>query len=199
MKLIEKLPQDRYASAATVADELVALTAVRVRGSPRGIVARALREAGFTKTVAPMGDVTEAVPPPLRPVYLGFAAILAVGAAAGATLEIRDVVREHGSAHAGEAPLQLLPREGGALRVLATPWADVFIDGQHIDTTPFALPVPLAPGRHFVAFTHPDAPSEHRTIDIVPGETTLLDVTMNVRTASPRDAAAPRDGGAHGS
>jgi serine/threonine-protein kinase len=57
----------------------------------------------------------------------------------------------------------------------------VVIDGQKVETTPFARPIPLSAGTHYVRLEHPQAPAERRTIDLAPGETVLLDVTMRVR------------------
>jgi hypothetical protein len=56
----------------------------------------------------------------------------------------------------------------------------VFIDGQKVETTPFAHPIALAAGTHYVRFEHPNAPVERRTIQIVAGETLLLDVEMQL-------------------
>jgi serine/threonine-protein kinase len=197
MRLLEKLPVDRYASAAAVALELEELSAVRVRGSPRGVVARALRDAGFTKTAAPAGDVTEAADPPLRPIYLGFVAILGIGAAMGVAIQLADP-QDREAARAGAAPLELAPPGHASLRVLATPWADVWIDGQKVETTPFARAIPLSPGRHFVTLTHPNAPSEQRTLKLAVGEEQLLDVTMRLRAPAPGDAAMARVDASHG-
>jgi len=197
MRLLEKLPADRYASAGAVADELEELSSLRVRGSPRGVVARALRDAGFAKTLAPAGDVTEAAPPPLRPVYLGFTAILTLAITAGLAIQLTDQgTRE--AAHAGEAPLPLVPLGHGSLRVLASPWAEVAIDGQVVETTPFARAIALAPGTHFVTLRHPDAPEEQRVIRVAPGETQLLDVTMRLRSARGGDAAMARGDASRG-
>ena len=188
MRLLEKLPADRYATAGAVADELEELSQLRVRGSPRGVVARVLREAGFSKTQAPSGEVTEAGEPPLRPVYLGYAAILVVAACLAIGIEVADEGAREAS-HAGEAPLELNPPNQAKLRVLATPWAEVEVDGQHVDTTPFARAIPLAPGTHFVTLTHPDAPAEQRAIKLAAGEIRTLDVTMSLRTTAASDAA----------
>ena len=51
------------------------------------------------------------------------------------------------ASHAGEAPLELLPKGNASLRVLVSPWAYVAIDGEHVETTPFARAIPLSPGR----------------------------------------------------
>jgi len=188
MRLLEKLPADRYGSAGAVALELEEFFASRVRGSPRGVIVRVLRDAGFSKAVAPQGEVTEAVEPPLRPIYLGFAAILAVGVASGALVQWSDRdARE--ALHAGEAPLELVPRGNASLRVLATPWAHVAIDGQHVETTPFARAIPLSPGTHFVTLTHPDAPAEQRVIKVAPGESMQLDVAMKLSAGRPQPSS----------
>ena len=77
--------------------------------------------------------------------------------------------------------LELVPEHAGGLRVVATPWAHVRVDGQLVETTPFARAIPLAAGKHFVTLTHPDAPSAvEREIEIVAGETVTLDVVMNL-------------------
>jgi hypothetical protein len=179
MRLLEKLPTDRYASANALAEELEEVVAVRVRGSPRGVLARALREAGFGHAQAPSGEVTEAVEPPLRPIYFGFAAVLVLGTTFGAVLQLADEGTREAS-HAGEAPLELVPKGSATLRVLATPWADVAIDGEHVDTTPFARAIPLAPGTHFVTLTHPSTSPEQRELKLAPGEARLLEVTMRM-------------------
>jgi len=44
-----------------------------------------------------------------------------------------------------------------------------------------------------VRLEHPNAPVERRTVELTPGETRLLDVTLHVSTE--RDAAARRHGG----
>ncbi len=48
-----------------------------------------------------------------------------------------------------DAPLLSLAGvdEPGYIRVLARPWAEVYIDGEHIDTTPIGKPIAVAPGR----------------------------------------------------
>src|SRR5690606_36507223 len=79
------------------------------------------------------------------------------------------------------------PQRMAHLRVVATPWAHVSVDGQHVATTPFAHPIPLEAGVHYVRLEHPNAPVERRTIELVAGETVLLDVKMDI---APEAAAA---------
>jgi len=67
------------------------------------------------------------------------------------------------------------------LRVVATPWAHVVVDGVHRETTPFAEPIRLAPGRHLVRLEHPSAPAEERVVEGVSGQALMLDVRMSVQ------------------
>jgi eukaryotic-like serine/threonine-protein kinase len=83
--------------------------------------------------------------------------------------------------------LELLPPGRSFLRVVAHPWAHVIVDGQEVEITPFARPIPLSAGSHYVRLEHPNAPVERRTIELTPGETLLLDVTLKVSaSASPQ-------------
>ena len=92
--------------------------------------------------------------------------------------------------------LELLPEGRAFLRVVAHPWAHVIVDGQEVEITPFARPIPLTPGSHYVRLEHPNAPVERRTIELTPGETRLLDVTLKVSSPS---ASASGAGAAAGS
>jgi serine/threonine-protein kinase len=83
---------------------------------------------------------------------------------------------------AGDRPLELTPSSPGFLRVLATPWAEVWVDGQRIDVTPFARAIPLPPGTHYVVLKHPNAPPEKRQVAIVAGDTLTIDVSMSLDT-----------------
>jgi eukaryotic-like serine/threonine-protein kinase len=71
-------------------------------------------------------------------------------------------------------------RERGELLVVAQPWADVFVDGQKLETTPFAAPLELGAGVHHVRLEHPAAPAERREIELSPGERIVLNVTLRL-------------------
>jgi serine/threonine-protein kinase len=66
------------------------------------------------------------------------------------------------------------------LRVLAEPWAEIHIDGKLVDVTPVGRPIQVSPGRHVVLFKHPNAPDERRSVEIIAGQTIVLDVQMQV-------------------
>ncbi len=189
MRCLEKLPADRFASANEVADGLELFVRTRAKDTPSRIVVRTLVTAGLIEGEASTDRWAVEKPlPGIAGALLGFAAIaLAFGVAGGAVqASARDA---RAAAQAGSKPLELLPAEAGSLRVVASPWAEVAVDGQRIDTTPMARPIPLPAGPHFVMLTHPDAPPEKRSVTIASGETISLEVMMKLRT-SENDAGA---------
>lgn len=100
--------------------------------------------------------------------------------------------------HVG-APLPAVVREGeaaaraGQLQLLADPWAEVYIDGQWVDTTPFARPLNLRPGRRFIELRNPHYQPLRQVIDIAPGQLQALHLTMP--ELAPRLQAVPAAGG----
>ena len=109
----------------------------------------------------------------------GFAIQLLSGKAVGTAV----------AAQAGRR-LELLPNGRAFLRVVAHPWAHVIVDGQEVEITPFARPIPLSAGSHYVRLEHPNAPIERRTVELTPGETLLLDVTLKVTAPKVSASAA---------
>ena len=178
MRLLEKSPNERYASATAVHERLSRELRALTNADPAAVIRAALSEGGFVPSdrrgPAPVA-VTRRRETRLSRVLLGQGAVLVLFI--GSVLAI-----EGGFAHAagdpGDRPLELMPDQAGGLRVLATPWAYVKVDGQEVETTPFARPIPLAPGTHYITLVHPDALPVEREVQILPNETTILDVTM---------------------
>jgi hypothetical protein len=200
---LQKLPAHRYQTAGELAQALDAALA-ELGADPRSALLSALSEAGLEVKGAPAKAKTEAKRPnaqtlPRVALVLGcFAVLLASG---GFVIEL--LARRSGRADAEPGSggrLELVPKTPGYLRVVVQPWANVIVDGEAFDTTPFARPIPLTPGTHYVRLEHPQAPPERRTIELVAGETILLDVTMKIRRppgfaagASAPSSAAPAD------
>jgi serine/threonine-protein kinase len=89
----------------------------------------------------------------------------------------------HVSRLGAPAPAVLVGNEAdaptGMLRVLADPWAEVYIDGQLAEVTPFAKPLRLAEGEHLVELKNPYYAPESRVVRIVPGTTRTVRVTLS--------------------
>ena len=73
------------------------------------------------------------------------------------------------------------PREIGFLKVIVDPWAEVWIDGRHLDTTPFAKPLALPAGTHELALRNPSYVPIARTITVEKGRTQTLRLALDRR------------------
>ena len=186
-RLLARHPEDRFARADDVATRLERFVEEGAGEPPERVVLRALIEAGLVPGELPPAPPRPKRVAPRRPLRVG-----AVGVAAVVLGVVLIALLSHGAARGrpGEAVrgLELAPKNGGTLRIVAAPWAEVSIDGQPFDTTPIGRPVPLAAGTHLVRYAHPNALPETRTVTIAPGDTASLEVTMHVTDG---DAAAP--------
>jgi serine/threonine-protein kinase len=202
-RCLQKLPAHRYQTAGELGQALDAAL-LELGMQPRAALLTALHEGGMEVRGAPSKSKAEIVRPnaqglPRVALVLGcFAVLMASG---GFVIEL--LARRSGRADVepgNSGRLELVPTTPGYLRVVVQPWATVIVDGEAFDTTPFARPIPLTPGTHYVRLEHPQAPTERRTIELVAGETVLIDVTMKVRRPpgltdgeSSAPSAAPAD------
>lgn len=77
----------------------------------------------------------------------------------------------------GKSTRVSVPLPNGTLSVNASPWAEVFVDGRSIGTTPLGS-IPLAVGSHELVARHPQLGEKRRTI--VVGARTPLRVSMDL-------------------
>ncbi|MBI5509837.1 MAG: protein kinase [Deltaproteobacteria bacterium] len=71
-----------------------------------------------------------------------------------------------------------LGAERGYVRIHAVPWAEVFVDGDLYDTTPFAAPIPLPPGRHTLEFRNRFLGNRTEIVEVKGGETARVQVEL---------------------
>lgn len=202
-RCLEKLPSDRVGSASELAAGLRDALGATWDGSPEQAITAALAGAGFIESKTPARGVSspqlsgQATPKPQRPslgaIAFGFALVCAGVLASGFLL--RRAFGPMEASRRAAAPLSSPGAEAGELRVVAHPWAHVFVDGQQRETTPFARPIRLSPGTHYVRLEHPNAPPERRTLNVSAGEAALLEVDMKVSapassTPTPNPSAA---------
>jgi len=195
-RCLQKLPGDRFVSArelyAALEDIFSAITTL-----PRKhVIALALARARLIERPPPVDmdrpDLLgmSAVRPSILPAVRMLGAMLAAVVVGGALIHLAFRKEIETREAVGRGPLELLPNEAGSLRVLARPWATVIVDGQEVETTPFARPIPLAPGEHHVTLRHPAAPDERRVVKVSPKERVLLDVSMRIKASPKPDAGA---------
>jgi len=184
-RCLAKEAQDRYPDARAVASAIEEALAPLSRVPVPVLVSRALAAAGRGDALTAPGAAprevraTAAVIDVARVARdLGVVFALIVAGAVG--LQLLD---DAGAAE-GEGVPDTVPaaasRDRGLVRVVALPWAEVYLDGELVDVTPIGRPIPVLPGKHFVTFRHPNAPDEQRAIKIAAGQSVFLDVTMRV-------------------
>jgi hypothetical protein len=59
------------------------------------------------------------------------------------------------SAFSSASESSLVPRNAGYIEVVADPWADVYVDGELVATTPTSARIALPPGKHYVKYKNP--------------------------------------------
>lgn len=194
-RCLEKLPSDRIGSAQELVTDLRQALSELWDGPPEQAILGTLASAGLVEAKAPPRKlpVREVPRTSLRSVVLGFGLIGLAIVASGFVLR-----RAFGPAEASRraaAPLSTPGAEAAELRVVAHPWAHVFVDGQQRETTPFARPLRLSAGTHYIRLEHPNAPPERRTVSMAEHENVLLEVDMKVvapkgSTATPTPSAS---------
>jgi serine/threonine protein kinase len=183
-RCLEKLPSERPAHAAEIAEALETL----IGGATMPILRNELSRLGFSVIGADEGRAAVAsssrerspLSGALRLYGLSIGAAIASAAIAGTVVyagtRVKTKKPEEHTLEANSLPTD----EALLLRVVASPWAHVLVDGQHRETTPFAQPIQLTPGKHIVRLEHPFAAAEERVVEGTPGQAVLLNVQMHV-------------------
>jgi serine/threonine-protein kinase len=179
-RCLEKRPRDRYPDMASVTSALIRALRARTALPSEHLTTRLLAAAGLSDALVlprerDVARGTSGTPPWLRRLQWPSAIALAVMAIAFVGwLSLRG-----DSTGTSSDPRGIVDKPAH-LKLLAHPWAEVHIDGKLLDVTPIARPIAVTPGRHSVVFKHPNAPDETRAVEIVAGQTILLDVEMRV-------------------
>jgi eukaryotic-like serine/threonine-protein kinase len=193
-RCLQKLPAHRFQSANELERALDAALS-ELGAEPRQALLGALENAGLeVRGALPAPADAPARRPPPSVFATGRVLVLALCLLLAGAFAIEMVARRAGrkdDERARQGRLELAPTNPGYLRVVAEPWAHVIVDGQKLETTPFARPIPLSAGTHYVRLEHPFAPTERRTVELLPGETILLDVTLKVRRPSGEPPPSP--------
>jgi serine/threonine-protein kinase len=195
-RCLEKLPSDRFATAAELERALAAELEDSGFSTPEDAVRAELSRLGLVASAEPVRRDSGRIRARKRPATVGTAVkgqflALALIAAGGAAIQYSPAMARGERSPRGSTRLELVPPRTGYLRVVVDPWAHVIVDGEQVDTTPFARAIPLTAGVHYVRLEHPSAPTERRTVTLAPGETVLLDVKMDVDRPKPARAVAP--------
>jgi len=184
-RCLEKMPADRFATAGELSRALASELDVEGHGPPASVVQAELVRLGLMAARDEPRRDSVRVAARKRPARVSdavafYLASLVLIVAGGVAIQYMGGRSAGARASKTGAHLDLLPARAGYLRVVADPWALVVVDGEQVDTTPFARPIPLSAGIHYVRLEHPHAKTERRTVSLSAGETVLLDVKMEV-------------------
>ncbi|MBI5058739.1 serine/threonine protein kinase [candidate division KSB1 bacterium] len=78
------------------------------------------------------------------------------------------------------------------VRINASPWAECYLDGEHLGTTPLAKPPLILPGRHTVKLSHPSFPPQQREFTAAGGDTITIDGDMSRAQLAVKSRSLPQ-------
>jgi eukaryotic-like serine/threonine-protein kinase len=188
---MEKLPADRYPSMQALIHDLEDFLATRIVINYNAYMVNYLKDQGVvTEDEAQVILATGAIRAgqkviredrkSLRTTGLVFAASLCAMLLGGLVVQL---LYSDATAIQGRGEVALGPKQAGFLEVSVEPWASVRVDGDDVDVTPFARPLSLSPGVHYVELTNPYFAPITREVSIVDGKTVRLVEKMSTEKA----------------
>ncbi len=182
-RCMQKLPANRYASTKALMDDLNEFIAPRVARSYSAQLVMYLRDIGVV-TKGQADEILSAAGSRALITKQGTRAFLRKVAKAQALALVAILVGggiiQLAAGDEPQAPPTEVtaPKEPGYLQVVASPWAEVFVDGEAVLTTPSAKRIPLGPGQHFVKLVNPYFRTVEREVSIQSGQSQVMSVTM---------------------
>ena len=200
-RCMEKMPTNRYQSTQALIDDLMDFLAPRVETNHNARVVLYLRELGIISQdqadeILSAGETARGRPAKvdkrlLPHVWIAQGGALAAMLLGGLVIQLAYANDEGSGAAFASGPS--IPDDAGYVRFIAHPWADVFVDGHQVVTTPSAHKLALSPGRHWVAFRHPFLGETQREVVIEADKTYAVRVDL---TAADDQTSGDPDGGA---
>jgi eukaryotic-like serine/threonine-protein kinase len=71
-----------------------------------------------------------------------------------------------------------LAEHAALLRVAVEPWGELYLDGEHLGTTPLAQPLFVSAGRHTERITHPQLAALQQDFSAAAGDTLAVTVDL---------------------
>jgi len=207
-RCMEKMPANRYPTTQALIDDLVEFLAPRVPMSHNA------RVVGYLRDVAVLGEaeadeiLQASGPRGTRRTHRDRRLVRHVALVEGLTLvgvlASAFFIQSGSDGGLGEAlaattsteppASRVGPGDLGYVRIVVDPWAEVFVDGNHVATTPTARPIPLPPGRHFLKFENPYHRTVDREVEVVAGETLVVELALEPTVGATSDDDASDDG-----
>jgi serine/threonine-protein kinase len=189
-RCMEKMPANRYPTTQSLIDDLQEFLHSRVPMNHNSRMVLYLRDIGFLTddeaeeilaAAGPRGTVRRG--PFDKKLVRNIALVQAVLAAAivisgGAIQVASGRFDADGQSFASSMTGPVIPPRAGFLRVVVDPWAEVWIDGQLVVTTPTARAIPLSPGVHYLKLKNPYYREVDREVRIRPEETQRVEIEL---------------------
>ncbi|MCA9600416.1 MAG: serine/threonine-protein kinase [Polyangiales bacterium] len=188
-RCMEKMPANRYPTTQALIDDLTEFLASRVTINHGARVVMYMRDVGVltddeAENILAAGGprtVRRSVRDKklLRHTALVQGGILAAIITSGTLIQVAHGRFDGAEAQfdpEGQSPLSL--DRAGYLRVVASPWADVYVDGQKVATTPTAERIALSPGTHYLRFANPYFETVDRELKVRAGELQVVSVEL---------------------
>ncbi len=191
-RCLAKLPADRYPSMQALIHDLEDFLASRVVINYNAYMVNYLKDQGVlsedkaseilaTGAVRAGHRIVREDRRVLRSVGQLYAVVLALMLLGGFAIQLTWPSAVTAPTVAASTGVALSPSEAGYLNVIADPWAEVHVDGVHFETTPFATPIALNPGVHYVKLVNPYFRSVTKEVVIESGKTIKLTERMAMR------------------
>ena len=188
-RCMEKMPANRYPTTQALIDDLADFLSSRVPINHNARVVMYLRELGVVtedeaeeilaattpnRTRRHGGDRTATKTIALVNTILLFGILGSGGAIQAAEGNLSGESDRFGPTSAGA----IVPERAGQLRFVVHPWAEIWIDGQHVLTTPSARAISLRPGRHWLKLHNEYYPEVNRVIFVREGELDTIEIDL---------------------
>jgi len=188
-RCMEKASINRYPATQALIDDLMEYVASRVPINHNARLVMYLRDAGLIEQkeaeLILAASVSRSVHRSVgdRSMLRGalviygllFLAVFASGGAIQASNGRFSGKRDDFNAVSGKP---VIPADAGFLKVVVDPWADVYVDGQFVVTTPTANPIPLSPGKHYVNLKNPYYLDQKTEVTIRLKKTSTVDIHL---------------------
>ncbi len=188
-RCMEKMPANRYPTTQALIDDLMDFLSARVPINHNARVVMYLRELGVVSEDEATEILAASTPNRTRRTGDGSALrvnwlvnlvlFLAIVGTGGAIQAATGTLAPDAESFTREDTGGVVLERAGYLRFIVYPWAEVYIDGEHVMTTPSARAIALEPGRHWLKLQNPHFPEVNREVWIVDGETQPIDVDLS--------------------
>jgi hypothetical protein len=205
-RCMEKMPANRYPSTQSLIDDLTEFLANRIATNYNARLVMYLREVGAITELeaeeilaagAPRGPRS---PRGDRGMLRNMAVVQSV-LFLGALISGAVIQAANGGfsaqARMASGPGVVQDQPTGFLKVVVDPWAELYINGKYIATTPLARSIPLPVGKYFLQLKNPYYSDGEYEAVIRPNEIKAIEVKLKRRetsSASARNSQETRSG-----